>query len=75
MQPVLTWILVADGVRARLFVNKGVGKGIEPVDDQQFVGTNLPSREIGSDQPGRTFDSGGVGARHAMEPPHRSEAL
>lgn len=69
MRAVITWIMVADGVRARLFVNRGVGKGIEPVLEQEFVGTNLPTREIGTDQPGRTFDSAGLGERHAMEPP------
>lgn len=69
MRPVITWIVVADGVRARLFVNRGVGKGIEPILDREFVGSNLPTREIGTDQPGRTFDSAGVGSRHAMEPP------
>lgn len=76
MRPIITWIVVADGVRARLFANTGVGKGIAPILDREFVGTNLPNREIGSDQPGRTFDRAGVGGRHRMEPPtdpHRHE--
>lgn len=72
---IVTWVLVADGARARLFVNDGVGKGIKPALEQEFIGTNLPSREIASDRPGRSFDSGGEG-RHAMEPatdPQRHE--
>jgi len=72
---VTTWVLVADGSRARLFVNEVVGKGLKPALDQEFVGTKLPSREIATDKPGRAFDSAGEG-RHAMEPPtdpHRRE--
>jgi len=63
----ITWILVADGSRARLFVRAPDG-GLSPALDQELIGTNLPSREIASDRPGRTFDSGGQG-RHAKEPP------
>lgn len=74
-RPVITWVLIADGSRARLFVNEGVGKGLKPVLGQQFIGTKLPSRDIATDRPGRAFDSAGEG-RHAMEPPtdpHRHE--
>lgn len=67
-KPVVTWVLIADGSRARLFANGGVGKGLEPALDQEFIGTNISSGDIASDRPGRTFDSGGEG-RHAMEPP------
>jgi protein required for attachment to host cells len=75
VKPPITWVLVADGARARLFVNAGVGAGLQPALDQEFIGTNLPSREIASDRKGRTFDRAGQG-RHAMEPPtdpHRYE--
>jgi len=68
-------VLVADGARARLFANEGGGKGLRPALDQEFIGTRLPSRDIATDRPGRTFDSAGQG-RHAMEPPtdpHRHE--
>lgn len=64
----VTWVLVADGSRARLLAGDGAGKGLEPALDQEFIGTNLASRDIASDRPGRSFDSGGEG-RHAMEPP------
>lgn len=70
-----TWILIADGSRARLFLSQGHGTDLQPALDQEFIGVNRPSREIGSDHPGRAFDSAGQG-RHAMEPPtdpHRYE--
>ena len=67
-RPVVTWVLIADGARARLFANEGVGKGLKPAFDQEFIGTRLPSRDITTDRPGRAFDSAGEG-RHAMEPP------
>jgi protein required for attachment to host cells len=73
----LTWILIADGSRARLFVAEPRATSLKPAFQHEFIGTNLPSREIGSDQPGRAFDSAGAG-RHAMEPPtdpHRYEKM
>jgi protein required for attachment to host cells len=65
---ITTWILVADGARARVFVNEGVGKGVRELSDRAFVGSRLRGREIQSDRPGRTQDRAGHG-RHAMEPP------
>jgi len=70
-----TWILIADGARARLFVNEGPGSGLMPAIDEDLIWDNRPSREIASDRSGQTFDSGGQG-RHGMEPPtdpHRHE--
>jgi len=63
-----TWILIADGSRARFFVNKGPGEGLEPALGTEFIADKRKSREIGSDRPGRTHDIGGPG-RHSMEPP------
>ncbi len=70
-----TWILLADGSRARLLVNAGPKKGYESVLGADLVGENLANSEINSDRPGRSFDRVGMG-RHAMEPPsdpHREE--
>lgn len=67
MKSVVTWILIANGARARLFSNDGPGHGVELVSDEVLAGANLPGREIMSDRPGRTFDSFGAG-RHAKEP-------
>ena len=68
MQKTTTYVLIADGARARLFVVEERTAVLKPALGQEFIGTNLPSREIASDRPGRSFDSAGSG-RHAMEPP------
>jgi protein required for attachment to host cells len=77
-----TWILIADGGRARLFEQDRNSRFFQPMAERDFFGTRTQSKEIASDRPGRTFDSGGRGqpgdagahGRHAMEPstdPHR----
>lgn len=75
MKAIRTWILIADGARARIVVNEGPGKGVKEGPDKVFESLNVPAREIMADRPGRTFDSGGQG-RHAKEPrsdPHEIE--
>jgi len=67
MKPVRTWILIADGARARVVLNDGPGHGLRDIDALQFEADTPPARDIMADRPGRTFDSGGDG-RHAMEP-------
>jgi protein required for attachment to host cells len=69
MKPTITWVLIADGARARVYVNYGPGKGIERVDGAEFTADHRPDREILSDKPGRSFESVGE-TRHAYEPPH-----
>jgi protein required for attachment to host cells len=64
----IIWVLVADAARARLFQVEPPEQTLAPALAQELIGSNLPSREIVSDRPGRTFDSGGQG-RHAKEPP------
>jgi protein required for attachment to host cells len=72
MKPTITWIVVADGARARIFVNRGPGKGIE-----------LSAHELSAEH-GRTSEMVRYGlysthesvgpARHAIEPksdPHQ----
>lgn len=73
MKPKITWILIADGARARIVANDGPNKGVRQVDGADFRAEHPASGELTSDRPGRTFDSAGD-ARHAMEPgtdPHR----
>jgi protein required for attachment to host cells len=75
MKRIKTWILIADGVRARIVLNDGPGRGVKPGPNKEFEGVNAPNREIVSDKPGRTFDSAGQG-RHSKEPrtdPHEHE--
>jgi protein required for attachment to host cells len=64
----IVWVLVADAARARLFQVEQPQQTLSAALGRELIGSNLPSREIGSDRPGRTFDSGGEG-RHAKEPP------
>jgi protein required for attachment to host cells len=61
------WVLVADAACARLFRLEQPELTMTPALDREMIGTNLPSREIASDRPGRTFDRAGRG-RHAKEP-------
>jgi protein required for attachment to host cells len=73
MKPTTTWILIADGARARIFANHGPGKGIEAVKGAEFSADHRPDHEIVRDRSGRTFESVGA-TRHAIEPrqdPHR----
>ena len=52
-----TWILIADGSRAHVVLNEGIGKGLKPVPDRDFETSLEPTRELGTDS-----------SRHAMEP-------
>ncbi len=67
MKPVRTWILLADGTRARIVCHTGPGKGLKEVRGMEFEGDNSRSGDLVTDRPGRTFDSAGA-HRHAMEP-------
>lgn len=67
MARTVTWIVVADGQRARILSNAGPGQGLEEVPGGEFEGDDRQGREIMADRPGRTFDSGGQG-RHSKEP-------
>lgn len=68
MKKTVTYILVADGARARLYVNQGVGKGLQPVSGATHkADLHHHDRDILSDKPGRAYNSVGQ-ARSAMEP-------
>lgn len=60
-----TWILVAHRGGARLFENKGLGKGLNLLEDIPHPQGKLRNQDIDSDQPGRSFDRFGQG-RHAL---------
>ncbi len=64
-KPKKTWILVADGARARIFIKKH--KTLNNVMGQDFVGENLKDSEAGTDKPGRAYESSNP-ARHAYQP-------
>lgn len=62
-----TWVVVADGARARIFLNTGPGTGLIAALDHDLTGNRLASHEIGSDRPGVGFSSASPG-RHALAP-------
>jgi protein required for attachment to host cells len=68
MRKVITWILVADAARGRIFENDGPGRGVKAAGVEEFEGENLRSRDINADRPGRSFDST-TPKRSAYEPP------
>lgn len=59
------WILVAHRGGARVFENKGPGKGLNLLHDIPHPEGRLKNKDIGSDKPGRSFDSRGQG-RHSL---------
>ncbi len=67
MRPLRLWVLVADGAQARFLKYVDRKTGAFTIDDQIFRSHAEPSRAIGSDKPGRAFDSKGHG-RHTIEP-------
>ena len=68
VEPVTTWILIADGSRARVLENGGPNKGVVAKSNLVFEGDHRPSRDSLTDRPGRTFESVGS-MRHAKQPP------
>lgn len=67
-----TWIVVADGARARFFEPSVDGRKLVPARPADMV---MPEsrgheRDLKSDKPGRVFSSARGGVRHALEPPH-----
>lgn len=77
MKKNITYVLIADGARARIVYNDGVGRGLAPAFPNEFVApaSRVRTRDLGTDKPGRSFESAD-GSRHAMEPRtdrHREE--
>lgn len=64
----VTWIVVADAGRATVYETTGGIAAGTWTTRRQMEASLPPSRDIDTDRPGRSFDSGGEG-RHAMEPP------
>ena len=68
-KPVTTWILVADGAKARLLERIGENTPLISASEKCFrePEARTPTRDIGADRPGRVHQ-GANAARHAMEP-------
>jgi protein required for attachment to host cells len=72
MKAVRTWVLIADGARARILENTGPGHGLSPVQGMVFHGDHAATHDLVSDREGRGHSSHGPG-RSAVESrdPHR----
>jgi protein required for attachment to host cells len=66
MKHTRTWILIADGGRARILETTGKRQDMHLVAGSQSRLYNPPSHEQGRDAPGRVYESVGH-ARHAIE--------
>ena len=72
--PLTLWIAIADGEHAR-FVKPDGDNALRTLNALDSASAHLRSRDLGSDRPGRSFESSGsahhaVGERHD---PHRLE--
>lgn len=73
MKQLRTWILIADGARARILENHGPGHSLVEVEGMEFIGDHSATHDLVSDKQGRSFSSHGHG-RSAIEShsdPHR----
>lgn len=62
-----TWVIVADGSRARIFTTQRHSAPLLEFKALLNPAGRMLEKELVSDSPGRSFDSAGHG-RHAMEP-------
>ncbi len=67
MKSANTWILIANGARARILEHKSAASGIKPMKGMEYSNETLSSSEIMADKPGRAFATTG-NARSAMQP-------
>lgn len=69
MKKIITYVLIADGARARIVLNEGPGRGLVAAYPNDFVSSasRLHTRDLVADKPGRGFESAD-GSRHAMTP-------
>ena len=66
MKPIRTYILIADGARARLLLSEGRGKPLAEVPGSEQAQDIRPDRELSAERPGRVHESATV-ERHAIE--------
>src|SRR6266852_3704373 len=67
MRKTVTWIVIADGMKARIVANEGAGKGLAPVPGHAMSIPPQADRDGYSDRPGRVQESVGT-SRHAIQP-------
>jgi protein required for attachment to host cells len=73
MKPTRTWILIADGARARILKNDGPTNGLSEIEGLEFEGDHSATHDLVPDREGRSFSSHGHGrsAIDARSDPHR----
>ena len=62
-----TWIVLADGARARILENTGPGTGLVELEEWESAKARKPTHELGTERPGRGHESATAG-RHAITP-------
>ena len=73
MKPTKTWILIADGARARMLGHDGPGHGLYEIEGMEFNGDHSATHDIVTDRQGRSFSCHGHGrsAYDSHSDPHR----
>jgi len=66
MKAKVTWVLVADGARARILARNGAEGKLELLPEGSFVHEVHRVAELGTDRPGRGHESANA-AHHAIE--------
>ena len=61
------WVVVCDGARALVLENTGTRMAPSLTTREVYAQPNPKTRELGTDQPGRSISSVGAGNRSAME--------
>ena len=69
-----TWFVVADGASARILTRDAASGNFVVVEERDSPEARLRTRELVSDRPGRSHESGMTG-RHAMEAPSDPQRL
>ena len=67
MKPTITWIVIADGDKARVFEHPGPGKGLHALRELNLDQAHLRAHDIMADRPGRVVSSNGAGSRAAVD--------
>jgi protein required for attachment to host cells len=73
MKPTRTWVLIADGARARILENDGTNHGLTAIEGLEFQADHSATHDLVPDREGRSFSSHGHGrsAIDAHSDPHR----
>ena len=62
-----TWIVIADGAKARILLYSGRTRGVQALPNAEFHDPHLPTHELVTGRQPRVHESVGA-ARHAVEP-------